>query len=177
MYPLFHVFFPLACVIAARLDIRLKLDRLSLAIALILPDLIDKTLMWTIGTTGRDWAHCLLFVGIAGVPFVLARRLAIARSIWLGCLIHLLLDLPYVPWLFPFVQYNFPFHEYSNFWDYFMIGLSQPIVWSTELIGLACLIWLIVRYRLTSISRIKAFLKPDLNETGEKVSEKGLDKA
>ena len=59
MYPFFHVFFPLAIVIATRVDVRLKLDRLSFAIALILPDLVDKTLMWTVGTTGRDW--CIAF--------------------------------------------------------------------------------------------------------------------
>ncbi|HMF31426.1 MAG TPA: hypothetical protein VKK79_08435 [Candidatus Lokiarchaeia archaeon] len=158
-------------MVATRLDIHLKLDRLTLAIGLILPDLVDKLLMWTIGTSGRDWAHNLLFIGLAGIPFVIARKMPMARSIWLGCFIHLLLDMPGVPWLFPFVptaiSYNIDYT--AGFMNYFIAGLIQPIAWTTELVGIACMVILIYANHLTSFAAIKDFLKnPALNIQPEK---------
>ncbi|OLS14608.1 MAG: hypothetical protein RBG13Loki_1800 [Promethearchaeota archaeon CR_4] len=138
---------------------RLKINRLTFSFALILPDLVDKLLLWTIGTTGRDWAHNVFFVALVGVPFLVTRKFPLAESMWLGGLIHLVLDIPEVPWFFPFVSYDFPFPEYRGFWEYFIIGLTQPLTLGTELGGLTCMVWLIVKYRLFSRPGLTGFLK------------------
>jgi len=157
MYPLFHVFFPITLLVVTRVDVKFKINRLTFGIALILPDLVDKLLMWTVGTTGRSWAHNLFFVALVGAPFLLARRFSLAESTWLGGLIHLVLDIPGVPWFFPFVSYDLFIPEYGGFWEYFIIGLTQPITLITEIGGLVCLIWLIAKYRLLSRPGLTGF--------------------
>ncbi len=119
----------------------------------MLPDLVDKLLMWTAGTTGRSCAHNLLFMVLAGLPFLLARRVPLAYSVWLGGLIHLVLDIPAVPWFFPFISYDLwgAVPDYAGgFWEYFVIGLTQPVTFVTEIGGLVCPAWLIWRYKLLS---------------------------
>ncbi len=154
LYPFFHVFFPITLLIVMRVDVKLKINRLAFSIALMLPDLVDKFLMWTVGTTGRSWAHNLLFLVLAGIPFLLAGRGSIAYSVWLGTLIHLFLDIPAVPWFFPFISYDLwgasPPDYAGGFWEYLLTGLTQPVTLITEIVGILCLIWLLWKYKLLS---------------------------
>ncbi len=161
LYPFFHVFFPISVLVLTRLDVKLKLDRLAFSIALMLSDLVDKMLMWTAGTSGRSWAHNLFFLAVMGIPFLLAGRYSLARSMWLGIFLHLLLDIPSVPWLFPFVDYDlwaWISPEYSGgFWDWILHGITNPITLVTEIGGTACLFWLISRYKLLSKQGLTTF--------------------
>ncbi len=163
MYPFFHVFLPIVLFVVTGVDVRLKINRLAFSIALMLPDLIDKLLMWTVGATGRSWAHNLLFVALAGIPFLLARKYPIANGVWLGALIHLVLDIPSVPWLFPFISYDLwganPPEYTGGFWDYFLYGLTNPTTLITEIGGIICLVWLISKYELLSKTGLTAFFR------------------
>ncbi len=163
LYPFSHVFFPIALFVLTSVDIKLKINRLAFSIALMLPDLVDKLLMWTVGTTGRSWAHNLLFVVLAGMPFLLAHRTSLAYGVWFGSLIHLVLDIPFVPWFFPFISYNLwgasPPDYAGGFWEYFANGFKQPIVCFTELGGIMCLVWLLWKYKLLSKAGLNSFFR------------------
>ncbi len=129
----------------------------------MLPDLVDKLLMWTVGTIGRSWAHNLLFMALAGLPFLPARKSSLAYSIWFGVLIHLILDIPTVPWFFPFISYDLwgatPPEYAGGFWEYFKIGFTRPVTLVTEIGGILCLVWLLWKYKLLSKEGLISFFR------------------
>lgn len=139
--------------LANRVDIRLLL------VGSILPDIIDKPvgifLFRDTFSSGRIFCHTLLFfilITCGGLYLYRSRN-----KIWLlvlsfGTFTHLIFDLM---WLTPRTLlcplYGFSFEKIDiGYWiqDMFQALLTNPMVWISELVGLAifvCFIWLLVR--------------------------------
>ena len=69
------------------------------------------------------------------------------QTIFIGCIFHLLLDLPYVPLFYPFIPYDFTITEepIAHWWESL---LTNPIIITTELIGLGIIVFIIVNNKL-----------------------------
>ena len=135
----------------------------------MLPDLIDKSFFLLNMGYGRGLSHTLLFLLISYViTYFSSRKNAfIANSLTIGIFFHLLLDLPDVPLLYPFLDYVYIDPEDPlNYW--FQKLITDPVVQTTEIIGLIGFGYIIIRYKLYSVRKIYQFLKvttplPDLD--------------
>lgn len=169
MFPFFHVFVPLLVLELTGLTRKWNLQRLALVVGLMLPDLIEKPIDIVNPRFGRNVFHSLLFLGLL-VGVTLAVRKAkgpqrgstrVMTALSLGTAIHLLLDLPYVPFFAPFV-------DYSHWWDaddalgaWIHSLLTEPVVQVTEAIGVACAGVLVAKFHLYRYTALKAYLLRD----------------
>lgn len=138
---------------------KFQFNRFALVIGSLIPDIIDKALMFLSISSGRGYSHTLLFSVVSSliVFFITKRSKAISISYFLGTLLHLLLDLPYVPLFFPFIPYDFIYIEDPfGFWLYKL--LHDPFTYITEIVGLIILIFVIINNKLYSFNNIKVFL-------------------
>ena len=73
-------------------------------------------------------------------------------------IIHLILDFPDIPLLYPFILYDFVIlEEPLLFW--FDLLFSDPVVIMTELIGVVILIFMVINNKLYDRKAINEYLK------------------
>jgi len=135
-------------------------NRLALIIGSILPDLIDKSLMFLGLGSGRGLSHTLLFVVVVYVTILLLfkGKTTIPNSLVIGILFHLLLDLPEIPLFYPFINYQFIYLE-DPFSDWLFTLFNDPIVQITEILGILFLIIIIIHNKLYGIRKIVTYIK------------------
>ncbi|MFX1450533.1 MAG: hypothetical protein ACFFCM_06810, partial [Promethearchaeota archaeon] len=81
----------------------------------------------------------------------------------IGILFHIVLDLPFVPLLYPFIPYDFYYIEDPLiYWLRKLI--TDPLVLITEITGIMLIIFIIKYNKLYHISDIKNYLK-GINQT------------
>lgn len=141
--------------LAYRVDIRLLL------IGSLLPDIVDKPvglfLFRDTFSSGRIFCHTLLFlivITLAGLYLYRSRKKTWLLVLSFGTFMHLILD---QMWLTPrtllWPLYGFSFERIDPThwtWDMFHALLTNPMVWISELVGAAIVIWfvwLLVRRR------------------------------
>jgi len=149
---------------------RFEVNRLTILIASLLPDIIDKILLFFGIGDGRFISHSLFFILISVLIIFLVNKAllltrfseriknsySIAISFFIGAFIHLLLDLPNIPFFYPFIEYHiyyhFPFFGAAvNSW--ITEFLSNPILISTEIMGLIMLIFIIIHNKLYNLKK------------------------
>lgn len=179
MFPIFHVFLPVFMwEVWELLSSKKKLKnapvyRFWLIIGAILPDLVDKPLSILFPTifSGRGIAHApFIIVIFCGILYFLAKRKDMVISLGIGMIFHLLLDLPgNIPWFWPFVEYPILPADIDS---YFYTLLHNPLIITTELIGLVggiMILWKhhILFYRKVVIDwdHLKMFLFQDPKKT------------
>jgi membrane-bound metal-dependent hydrolase YbcI (DUF457 family) len=159
MFLLFHVAVPLLVFEIPRIKSYFNFNRLALIIGALLPDLIDKPILLLSLGSGRGYSHSLLFVGILylTVFLITKKKTLIAKSLAIGVLFHLLLDMPEVPLFAPFIQYNFEIiKDPILYWINKL--LFDPLVQSTEIIGLSGLIFILIHNKLYKFKKIFHYL-------------------
>lgn len=151
MFVLTHIFVPLLLLelmILKKKEIEWKISRLWLVIGGILPDLIDKplSLIFPDIFSGRGVAHSpLLWIVLIGVLFWYKPLRIFTVSTGIGIFIHLLLDVPDIPWLWPFVPYEI---YHTNFQEWLETLIRNPVVISTETLSF---IGLLVLFKIKKI--------------------------
>ena len=126
----------------------------------MLPDIVDKTLLFLGLGSGRYFFHSLLFVFLSFfVLFLITRgNKEVSFPFLIGMLFHLMLDLPEIPLFYPFIEYEFvtvddPIPLWVN------TLLTDPIVQITETIGGVCLIFIIYHNKLYKSENFIKYLK------------------
>lgn len=126
----------------------------------MLPDIIDKTILFSGLGSGRYFFHSLLFVFLSFSVLLLITKgnKEVSFPFLIGMLFHLLADLPGIPIFYPFIEYEFvvtddPIPHWIN------TLLTDPIVQVTEVIGAAFLIFIIINNRLYKSKDFIKYLK------------------
>ena len=135
---------------------RFKANRLALIIGSLFPDFLDKPLSILEISSGRGFSHTLIFVFVSFLFLHLATKgnKAISFPFLIGCIFHLLLDLPYVPLFWPFIRYEFPKEDKPiETWMYALF--NEPIVIITEIIGIVILLFIFFRNKLYRIEELE----------------------
>ena len=146
-----------------------KMDLRFLVLGAVLPDLIDTPIgfaFWSSFENVRLAAHSLLFAATLLVIVLLLTRRGRPRKRWMpvavGVLLHLVLDAmwrqPETLW-WPFLGWEFTSTGYETVSEYLGWLLSDPTTWLLEAAGLAYLIYLSYRSKLTERSSRETFLK------------------
>ena len=159
MFLLFHIAIPLLVFEIPRIKTYLNFNRLALIIGALLPDLIDKPILLLSLGSGRGYSHSLLFVAILYIStfLITKKKTLIANSLAIGVLFHLLLDLPEVPLFAPFIQYNFEIiDDPLRYWLNKLF--TDPLIQSTEIIGLSGLIFILIHNKLFKFKKIFHYL-------------------
>jgi len=108
---------------------KLEINRFSLIIGSLFPDIIDKPLSLLGLGTGRLISHNLIFILIAFlILFIFTKRnMRISVPFLAGMSIHLILDFPQVPLFYPFISYDFLFLEEPLFF-WFSQLFTDPVL-------------------------------------------------
>ena len=160
VFPIFHVALPLIILEIPYIKKNFRFNRIALIIGALLPDIIDKSLMFLNLGSGRGISHTLLFVVVSFliIHFFVKRNFLVSIPFFIGCLSHLLLDLPEVPLFFPFVMYEFIYvDDPLNSWLYSLF--NDPVVFITEISGLFILLFILINNQLYSGKKIINFLR------------------
>ena len=160
MFPIFHVAVPLALFEIPKIKRKFTINRFSLLIGALFPDIIDKSLLFLGIFSGRGISHTLLFVGIASlILYIISRgNSPVTIPFLIGNVFHLLLDLPYVPIFYPFFDFDFIMTEDPiDHWLYSLF--NDPKVYGTELIGIGILIGITISNKLYNFNKIVFYLK------------------
>jgi hypothetical protein len=168
MFILFHIFTPLIIFDHPKIIDRFSVNRLCLILGSLLPDLIDKPLNLLGIFNGRSFFHApILWLTIWGIGILFLHKKDIVNGMGIGTIIHLALDLPLIPFLWPIIQYDFSFIEnYMNNWLWTII--HDPIIIITEILSLIGLIYLIIKHRLFfNWNQTKDYLFRSLTPTKE----------
>jgi len=134
---------------------------ITLVIAALGPDIIDKLISLPITDHGRYIGHSLLFdLLVCSLVLLLFRT---NKRLWLafilGWQIHLILDVGgFLPILFPFISYDFPVRDKT-----FLEILAEPSTYINEIIGFLILVTLIYFYFYRGL-RLKRFIKTDFSK-------------
>ncbi len=140
-----------------------RINRYSLIIGSIAPDLIDKTFLFLNLFSGRSFSHTLLFVLVSfSILFLITKgNKSISFPYLIGVIIHLILDLPEIPLFYPFVSYDFydyaPIEDSISLWIHTL--LTEPIVITTEIIGVMIFIFIVINNKLYNLREISNYLK------------------
>ena len=124
------------------------------------PDLIDKPILIAGLGAGRGISHSLLFIAISFVVLhlIIKGDTSVSVSFLVGCIFHLILDLPGVPFFYPFVSYDFLYTKKPvETWTYTLF--HNPLVYTTEIIGLCILVLILVYNKLYTIPALINYLK------------------
>ncbi|KKM72286.1 hypothetical protein LCGC14_1422010 [marine sediment metagenome] len=159
MFPIFHVALPLIFTEIPRIK-KLQFNRFALLIGSILPDLIDKPLLLLGFGTGRYFSHNLLFVLISFFTlFLLSKKnLGMSLPFLCGVSIHLILDIPYVPFFYPFILYeDILIGEPILFW--MEAYLTKPLIQITEIAGVIFFAYILIKNRLYNTKDILLYFK------------------
>jgi hypothetical protein len=171
MFPLFHLGIPLGIFEIPYIQRKFKVNRFSLLIGAIIPDIIDKLLYFIGVGSGRFIGHTLLFlIGSTLIVFLISQLFryktsshsnrmiyTIPISYFIGVLIHLTLDLPNVPFLYPFIPITtIPEGDKLALWltRYF----TNPLYISTELAGASLILFVIYNNKLYHLKQMWDFL-------------------
>lgn len=136
------------------------MNRYTLIVGSLLPDLIDKPILFLGLGSGRFLSHSLLFIFITFlIVFGITKgNKKVSLPLLIGMIFHLVLDLPDIPLFFPFISY-----EYIILEDPFSVWinslLTNPIVIMTELAGILFIIFILINNRLYHIKDITNYLK------------------
>lgn len=135
------------------------MNRLALIIGSILPDVVDKMLVFLKLANGRGYFHTVLFAILCfSILFLLSKgNKIISISFLIGMTFHLLLDLPGVPLFYPFIYYDFMYTEDPfSLWMHTL--LTNPVVQATELFGVFILIFIVINNKLYNFKNIANYL-------------------
>ncbi|MFX1365471.1 MAG: metal-dependent hydrolase [Promethearchaeota archaeon] len=164
IYPIFHVALPLIFTEIPRLK-KLKINRYSLIIGALLPDIIDKPLFLLGFGNGRFLSHTLLFAIISFliVHFSSKKNVSISFPFFIGIVFHFLLDIPHVPFFYPFIKYDFGVvDEPFLFWIKQL--WTEPLVIITEGTGVLFIIYILIKNKLYQIDKLSEYLR-GINQT------------
>ncbi|MFW9972897.1 MAG: metal-dependent hydrolase [Candidatus Odinarchaeota archaeon] len=159
IYLIFHVALPLILAEIPPIK-KFKINKISLIIGSLIPDIIDKPLLFLGLGVGRSFSHSLLFLIISFliVYFSSKKNKSVSIPFLVGISIHLILDLPDIPYFYPFVLYDFPTPDNPVlYWFYKM--LTDPIIILTETSGVFFIIFIVINNKLYHISNISNYLK------------------
>ena len=160
MFPIFHIAVPLILIEIPYIKKKYRFNRIALIIGALLPDVIDKSLMFLNISSGRGISHTLLFVvaSFVIVHLFTKRNYLISFPLLIGTFSHLILDLPEVPLFFPFIMYDFIYiDDPLSGWLYSLF--HDPIVFFTEISGIIILIFILINNQLYNRKRIINFLQ------------------
>ncbi len=160
MFPIFHIALPLLIFEIPQIKNKYEVNRLALIIGSMFPDIIGKIFLFLKLDSGRGFSHSILFVSCCFLVlfFISKRNKSISVPFLIGCIFHLILDLPHVPLFYPFIYYEFPILEDPiEFW--LEVLFTNPIVIITEIAGLIILLFIIINNKLYNTHSIIAFLK------------------
>lgn len=127
--------------------------------------MIDKILLFLGLGSGRSISHSLLFIGLSFLVIYIVSRgnKAISISFLIGIISHLLLDLPEVPFFYPFIQYDYEILE-DPFWFWLINFFSNPIVFTTEIIGIIILAFIFFNNKLYNLKKMANFILKNSNK-------------
>ncbi|MFX0070845.1 MAG: metal-dependent hydrolase, partial [Candidatus Hermodarchaeota archaeon] len=137
-----------------------RVNRVSLIIGSIFPDLLDKTFLFLQIANGRGYFHTFLFTFVSFLALFLLSKgnKVVSLSFLVGMLFHLILDLPDIPLFYPFVSYNFSYTE-PRLFQWIHTLLTNPVVQITEVIGLTLLIIIVKNNKLLNLDNLINYLK------------------
>lgn len=179
MFPVFHVFLPVFIwelwkLLSPKKTLKnVPVYRFWLILGSILPDLVDKPLTMLFPTvfSGRGITHAPFIIMIfCGILYFLVKRKDMVISLVIGMIFHILLDLPgSIPWFWPFVDYPILPADIDS---YFYTLLHNPLIITTELIGLVGGIMILWKYHILFYRKVvidwdnlKMFLFQDPKKT------------
>ncbi|MFW9952579.1 MAG: metal-dependent hydrolase, partial [Candidatus Thorarchaeota archaeon] len=157
---LFHVAVPLIICEIPFIKKKFEFNRLTLIIGSLLPDFIDKSLLFMNIGFGRGFSHTILFslICVVIIYFIVKKKTSIAIPFFLGLILHLILDLPEVPLFYPFIAYDFLVVEDPlGLWLYKLF--NDPGVYWTEIAGILILTFISINNRLFNWKNLVRFLK------------------
>lgn len=160
MYLFFHEAITLISVELPWVKKKYAFNRLLLMIGAMFSDALDKGLVMIISNyPSRAYGHSPLFLlALVGIIYFISPNRAWANSIGLGLGIHLLLDIPYLPYFYPFLEYGFGTHE-NLVGDIWFILTHNPLILGTEICGVMIIVGIVLKYRLIlNWERIATFL-------------------
>ena len=159
IFLLFHIAVPLIIFEIPQIKNKFKIHRLALIIGSVFPDILDKSILFLGLGAGRGFAHSLLIVFLSFFLLSLLTRgnYSISIPFLIGNLFHLLLDLPGVPVFWPFIIYDFHILD-DPIGSWLTTLFTNPIIMSTELIGLLIFIFIMFNNKLYTIHTIIDFL-------------------
>ncbi|MFW9999104.1 MAG: metal-dependent hydrolase [Candidatus Hodarchaeota archaeon] len=175
MYLLFHIALPLILMEIPRIK-QLRINKLSLIIGSILPDVIDKPLIFFGLGNGRNISHNLFFIILSFLilHFSIKRKTSISFPFLIGLIFHIILDLPEVPLFYPFIPYEFPYIDNPIlFW--FNKLWTDPLVFITEFIGLFFIVFIIINNKLYHTKDIRNYLEGIYQPSIQNSNEKEID--
>ena len=164
MFPIFHVAVPLIIFELPLIKKKFEFNRFALIIGSLLPDIIDKFLLFLNLGSGRGISHTILFVLISSIilHFITKGRKSMSIPFFVGMVIHLILDLPEVPLFYPFIMYEFIMIEDPfGLWLYTLF--NNPVVYLTEITGILIIIFILINNKLYSRKEITNYLKRNIN--------------
>ncbi len=164
MFLIFHIALPLIFTEIPLIK-KLKVNKFALIIGSLLPDLIDKPLLLLGFGPGRFFAHNLMFVLISFliIHFSTKRNLRISVPFLFGVIMHLILDIPEVPFFYPFISYEFIMLE-EPLRNWFIALFTRPLNLITEVTGIVFFILILIRNRLYNKKEILSYLKGNYHE-------------
>ncbi|MFX1323292.1 MAG: metal-dependent hydrolase [Promethearchaeota archaeon] len=144
---------------------KFNLNRYSLIIGSLLPDLIDKPLLFLGLGAGRFLSHSLIaiFIIFLIVFGITKGNKKVSLPLLIGMIFHVILDLPNVPLLFPFISYEYIIIE-DPFSVWITALLTNPLVIITEITGILFIVFILIRNKLYHIKDITDYLK-GINQT------------
>lgn len=159
IFPFFHIAIPLLIFEIPSIKKKYRINRLSLIIGSMFPDIADKLLLFLKLSNGRGYFHSLSIVFICfGILFLISKRNnSISFPFLIGALFHLILDLPNIPLFYPFITYDFSYQGDPN-WLFTL--MTNPIVQITEIMGVSIISIIIIKNKLYRRKDIKEFLIP-----------------
>ncbi|MHA1913380.1 MAG: metal-dependent hydrolase [Promethearchaeota archaeon] len=171
IFLIFHVAFPLL-LFEIPLVKKHQMNRFALAIGSLLPDIIDKPIYLLGLGNGRFVSHNLLFITLAFLAVLLISRRNFKLSIpfLIGMGLHLVLDLPYVPWFYPFMTYESVIIE-EPILSWFIALFTDPLAITTELLGVSFCIIILINNKLYHLKHIIYYLKGNLEVPKEEIME------
>jgi len=172
MFPLFHIAIPLIIFEIPYIKKKVKINRFALIVGSILPDIIDKSLLFIARLgNGRYICHTLFYLFTSFLLILVFNKLlvytkisnkikniyTIPISFLIGTSLHLLLDLPSIPLFYPFVEYDFtPIGNELFFW--LKRILTNPFYFFSEVFGLIIFIFIILNNKLYTFKDVWSYL-------------------
>lgn len=138
---------------------KFEFNKLALIVGSLLPDVVDKTLLFLNYSSGRGISHTLLFIILSFIilHFSVKRRTHISLSFFTGMVSHLILDLPEVPLLYPFILYDYAIVEDPiGLWLYRLF--NNPVILLTEILGISFLVYILIKNNLYNTKSIRLYL-------------------
>jgi membrane-bound metal-dependent hydrolase YbcI (DUF457 family) len=148
------------------------MNRLALVIGSLLPDIIDKPIYLLGLGNGRFISHSLFFISLVFLAVVIISKSNYKVSIpfLIGMGLHLILDLPDVPWFFPFIAYESVIVEEPILY-WFKVLFTDPLVITTELLGISFCIIILINNKLYHLNDIIYYLKGYFEDSKEEIIE------